>query len=332
MKIAFLYTKNVFTDRMFLELRESLSGHELLAWEAGKSAPAKDIEVLLASGSIGKDQLLDQSKMLLIQTTTTGYETIDVETASDLGIWVSYAPSDLTGNATSVAEFVILLLLATSRDLGETLRSVRNPGLPTPKIHRSLNGKTVCVVGLGSIGLQVIDRLRPFGVLLLATDERPENAPPGVVAFKADQLITAIADADYVIVCVRASKENENLINGNAIRGMKRGAILINIARGSLIDEQALLVGLQSGHIAAVGLDVQRDEPLTAASPLLSMPQALLTPHIAAFTDLMLMGTVDFVANVVRDLAAGKLPPSLLNRPTEPRKRFNFFNGKDTHP
>ena len=324
MKVAFLHARNEFTDRMFTELRDSLIGHELLSWEVGKSAPAKDIEVLLAIGSVRKEQLVDQSKMLLVQTITTGYETIDVDAASELGIWVSYAPSDLTGNATSVAEFVILLLLGTSRDLGETLRSVRNPGSPAPKIHRSLNGKTVCIVGLGSIGLLVVDRLRPFGVLLLATDERPENAPPGVVALRPDQLITAIADADYVVVCARASKQNENLIDGKVIQGMKRGAILINIARGTLVDEKALLAALHSGHIAAVGLDVQRDEPLASANPLLTIPQALLTPHIAAFTDLMLQGTVIFVTNVIRDLSTGKLPKSVLNHPYTPRNRFDY--------
>ena len=214
-------------------------------------------------------------------------------------------------------------MLGTSRDLGETLQSLRNPGAPPAKIHRSLNGKTVCIVGLGSVGRQVADRLRPFGVLLLATDEHPENAPPGMVVFKADQLLTAIADADYVVVCARASKDNENLIDGKAIRGMKRGAILINVARGTLVDEQELLIALRSGHISAVGLDVQRHEPVTSANPLMSIPQALITPHIAAFTDLMLSGTVTFVADVIRDLAAGKLPKSLLNHPNAPRQAFN---------
>jgi phosphoglycerate dehydrogenase-like enzyme len=323
LKVAFLHTKNEFTSRMFSELRDSLDGHELLSWLAGDAAPAKDIEVLLVSGAVGKEQLTDQSKIVLIQTTSTGFETVDVDTASDLGIWVSYAPSDLTGNATSVAEFVILLLLGTSRDLGETLRSSRNSGSPPPKVHRSLNGKTVCIVGLGSVGRKVADLLLPFGVLLLATDEHPEKVPPGIVVFRPDQLLTAIADADYVVVCARASQDNENLIDGKAIRGMKPGAILINIARGTLVDEQELLIALRSGHISAVGLDVQRHEPVTSANPLLSIPQALVTPHIAAFTDLMLSGTVTFVAGVIRNLASGKLPTSVLNHPKVPRREFD---------
>jgi phosphoglycerate dehydrogenase-like enzyme len=322
-KVAFLHTENAFTARMFSALRESLNGHEVFSWVAGDDAPANDIEVLLVSGAVGKEQIKDQSKLVLIQTTSTGFETVDVDAATDLGIWVSYAPSQLTGNATSVAEFVILLMLGTSRDLRETLDFLGNPDAQPTKIHRSLNGKTVCIVGLGSVGRQVADRLRPFGVLLLATDEHPENAPPGIVVFKADQLLTAIADADYVVVCARASKENENLIDGKAIRGMKRGTILINVARGTLVDEQELLIALRSGHLSAAGLDVQRHEPVTLANPLLGIPQALVTPHIAAFTDLMLSGTVTFVADVIRNVASGKLPTSKLNHPKVPRQLFD---------
>lgn len=91
MKVAFLHTKNEFTNRMFSGLRDSLEGHELLSWVAGDAPPAKDIEVLLVSGAVGREQLTDQSKMVLIQTTRTGFETVDMDIASDLEIWVSYA-------------------------------------------------------------------------------------------------------------------------------------------------------------------------------------------------------------------------------------------------
>jgi phosphoglycerate dehydrogenase-like enzyme len=128
---------------------------------------------------------------------------------------------------------------------------------------------------------QLADRLRPFGVLLLATDEHAKDAPSGMVVFKADQLLTAVADADYVVVCARASKDNENLIDGETIRGMKHGAILSNVARGALVDEQELRIALRSGQLSAVGLDVQRrQEPVTLANPLLGIPQALVTPHV----------------------------------------------------
>jgi phosphoglycerate dehydrogenase-like enzyme len=322
MKIAFLHTKNEFTIRLLSELRDSLSGHEFLSWEAGEIAPAKDIEMLLASGAVTKDLLSDQRELVLVQTTGTGYETVDVDAASELGIWVSYAPSDLTGNATSVAEFVILLMLGTSRDLKRTLRDLSDASAPPARVHRSLNGKTVCIVGLGRVGLQVVDRLRPFGVLLLATDEHPEKAPKDVVALRANQLLTAVADADYVVVCARASKANQDLIDSKTIRAMKRGAILINVARGTLIDEQALLLAMESGHISAVGLDVQREEHLSGSNPLLALPQALITPHIAAFTDLMLSGTVNFIQGVVHELSEDKLPFSVLNHPANARRQL----------
>jgi D-3-phosphoglycerate dehydrogenase len=164
---------------------------------------------------------------------------------------------------------------------------------------------------------QVADRLRPFGVLLLATDDHAKDAPSGMVVFKADPLLTAVADADYVVVCARASKDNESLIDGETIRGMKHGAILSNVARGALVDEQELRIALRSGQLSAVGLDVQRRQaPVTLANPLLGIPQALVTPHVAAFTDLMLSGTVTSVSGVMQNLISGKLPISVLNHPS----------------
>jgi lactate dehydrogenase-like 2-hydroxyacid dehydrogenase len=111
MKIAFLHTRSEFTRRLLQELKGALSEHELLAWEAGSLAPANAIEILLSSGEVGRGLLQDVPKLALVQTTSTGYETVDIDAATELGIWVSYAPSDLTGNATSVAEFAVLLIL-----------------------------------------------------------------------------------------------------------------------------------------------------------------------------------------------------------------------------
>jgi len=320
MKIGFLHGKeNDMTLQIGNQLRDSLSPHDLLSWPEGEVAPCEDLEVLLVSGAVTIEQLESQPKLGLIQTTSTGYETVDLAAATRLGIWVSYAPSDLTGNATSVAEFAVLLLLGASRQLGRVIDS-DGRGSAAPRLHSALNGKTACIVGLGSIGLQVADRLRPFGVLLLATDEHPEHAPAGVTAFAADKLLVAVADADFVIICVRASAENQNLISASVIAGMKRGAVLVNVARGMLVDEDALCAALESGHIAAVGLDVVRHEPLEAANRLLMFPQALLTPHMAALTDITVSGTAAFIKQVIAEYEASVLFPSLLNSPDHPRK------------
>ncbi len=320
MKIGYLHgTENDMTLQMGNQLRDSLSAHELLLWPEGEAPPCEDLDVLLVSGAVTSVQLESQPKVGLIQTTSTGYETVDLAAATRLGIWVSYAPSDLTGNATSVAEFAVLLLLGASRQLGRVIDS-DGRGSATPRLHSALNGKTVCIVGLGNIGLQVADRLRAFGMLLLATDEHPEHAPAGVTAFAADKLLVAVADADFIIVCVRASAENQNLISASVIAGMKRGAVLVNVARGMLVDEDALCAALESGHIAAVGLDVVRHEPLEAANRLLMFPQALLTPHMAALTDITVSGTAGFMSRVIAEYEAAVRFPSLLNSPDHPRK------------
>jgi len=195
MKIAFLHPGNFFTSELLRKLDTALARHEVVEWIVGKDAPAFDFDVLLAMGNVGRDLLLAQSRLTLIQTASDGYEEVDIDAASELGIWVSYAPADLTGNATSVAEFAVLLLLGAARHLGEALRSIQGGPVRPTTLNLSLSGKSVCIVGLGTIGRQLVDRLRPFGVKMIATDEHPENAPADVTAYPADQLNTAVAHA-----------------------------------------------------------------------------------------------------------------------------------------
>jgi len=320
MKIAFLHTGNFFTSELLLEFRKALPHHEVVEWISGKEAPALDFDLLLAMGNVGRELLRNQPKLKLIQTASDGYEEVDIDAASELGIWVSYAPADLTGNATSVAEFAVLLLLGAARHLGEALISLHRDPVKPPTLNLSLSGKTVCIVGLGTIGQKLVERLGPFGVKMIATDEHPENAPANVTAYPADQLNAAVAHADFVVICVRASKENENLINASRLAAMKRGAILVNIARGMLIDEAALVDAVTHGQISAAGLDVLKNEPPDRTGPLLQLPQVLVTPHIAGLTDLMLDGTVNYISHVIEEFAAGKKPKSILNSPAKPRQ------------
>ena len=320
MKIAFLHTKNFFTSELLQHLRTALAHHEVIEWLDGKDAPAFDFDVLLAMSNVGREMLLVQPQLTLVQTASDGYEDVDIDAASGLGIWVSYAPADLTGNATSVAEFAVLLLIGAARHLGEALTSLREGPLRPPTLSLALSGKTVCIIGLGTIGQQLVDRLRPFGMKMIATDEHPDNAPADVTAYPANQLNTAVAHADFVVICVRASKENENLIDAAALAAMKRGSILVNIARGMLIDEEALVNAVTHGQISAAGLDVLKNEPPDRKGSLLQLPQVLVTPHIAGLTDLMLEGTVHYMSQVIEEFAAGKKPKSILNSPAKPRR------------
>ena len=319
MKIAFLISAGRFPSGILQELRAQLPLHQLIQWTRGESSPATDIEVLLVLGEVTAAQMARHTKLALIQTVTAGYEEIDIDAANKLGIWVSFSPSEVTGNAASVAEFAVLLMLGASRHLQQVVR-LREDSAGSLGIAPSMSGKTVCIVGLGNIGRLLVDRLRPFGMRILSTDHHPDRAPADVKAFSSEQLHTALAEADYVVVCARAGKENENLIDRPAMEAMKRGAILVNIARGSLIDETALYDLVKSGHIAAAGLDVLKSTPDGAKSPLFDLPQILITPHIAGATDLTFNGTLNYVKQVIDAFAAEEKPKSVINTPANPRR------------
>ena len=109
------------------------------------------------------------------------------------------------------------------------------------------------------------------------------------------------------------------MIDAGVMAAMKQGALLVNIARGSLVDEAALYEAVKSGHLGGAGLDVLEHEPVRADEPLLELPQVFLTPHVAGQTDMMVEGTAEYVAAVIEKLKAGKQMESLLNRPKTPR-------------
>lgn len=320
MKIAVLHGENPFAASEFEHLSARLSDHELVTWHPGEPAPRNDFQILLGVGKIDAALLETQPQLELVQTTSAGYEGVDVEAASALGIWVSFAPSGETGNAISVAEWAVLLLLAASRDLGLALQSERETSGNPERPAQALFGKTVCVIGLGGIGRELVDRIRPFGVHLTVVDPRPERAPADADAFEPGDLKLAITTADYVVLCVPATPQNENLIDAGTLAAMKRGAILINIARGSLVDEAALSAALESGHLRAAGLDVLRHEPASSGDPLVRAPHAFVTPHIAGPTDVTIEGTARYVGEVIQSFMEGHRWGSLLNDPPHPRR------------
>jgi phosphoglycerate dehydrogenase-like enzyme len=318
--VAFLHTNSEHASQLSRALRSRLPRYEIFSWLEGHEPPARDIHILLALGAVRRDHLVLLPALELVQTLSDGYENVDLRAAAELGIWVSNAPSGLTGNAESVAEFAVLLLIGAARQLARAIRLQADPPAGTVALHKSLEGKTLCVVGLGSIGRHLVPRLQAFGLTVVATDHHLEDPPPGVRVYPAHELTTAIAAADYVVICVPGSAANENLFNASVFGAMKRGSILVNVARGNLIDEAALGDALRSGQISAVGLDVLRLEGPFEPSPLRRFSQALITPHLAGDTDLSLAGTVRYVGNLVDQWRDGIKPDSLVNLPDHPRR------------
>ena len=265
MKIGYLGKQDSFAVEMLKQMKAGNSQDEFLTWLPGEKAPAMDLEVLLAIGKVGAEELEGQTKLGLLQTASAGYDGVDVEAATKAGIWVASAPTTKTGNGESVAEFAVLLMLAASRRLNEELAFTRDGEQvrpEKPEVNMALHGKTVCIVGLGGIGDLLVERLRGFGMVLTGVDKHPEHAPAGVKGYGSDQLKFALATADYVVLAIPGTKENENMIDAEVLAAMKKGAVLLNVSRGTLVDEPALLVAVTSGHLYGAGLDVVKNEPV----------------------------------------------------------------------
>ena len=318
-KIALRGKRNSFADALLVRLQEKLGEDEIVFWAVGDDVSAEDAEVLLGAGKVGGEEMDALPKLGLIQTVSDGYDAVDVEAATERGIWVSYAPGEETGNADSVAEYAVLLILAATRRVGVAQRSIVDPKVERPMLNQAMCGMAVCVVGWGSIGERVGERLRPFGVVLSAVDRKPEGIPGWVKAWPLEKLNEALGEADVTVICLRGMKENEHLFDAGRFAAMKRGAMLVNVARGTLVDEDALLEAVRSGQVAGAGLDVEEHEPVRADSPLEGVPEVFVTPHIAGFTTHMLEGTVGYVAKVLAQYKAGKKIKSILNQPKEPR-------------
>jgi phosphoglycerate dehydrogenase-like enzyme len=319
MRIAFHAPSAEFTRQILEQVKSRLPDDTFVDWQPDDMTPPEGVQVLLALGPVTQEILQGLPGLLLVQTLSDGYEMVDIQAATDLGVWVSYAPADITGNADSVAEFAVLLLLAAVRRVGVAMEAIRanarDRQLPVPSLMR----KTVCIVGPGKIGARIAQRLLPFGCRLTGVDRHPLQAPKEMATRPLEELKEAVAEADFVMFCVRATKENTHLIDADVLAAMKKGAVVVNIARGTLIDEQALYEAVKGGHIRGAGLDVLEHEPMQPDDPLLTLPQILVTPHIAGVTDLMIEGTAEYLAEVIGKLKKAEKFPSLLNEPGSPR-------------
>jgi lactate dehydrogenase-like 2-hydroxyacid dehydrogenase len=297
------------SQRLMQSLTPLLPGAELIDWPAGGASPNFDgIDAVVAIGEVGRD-VMERGKFGLIQTMGTGYDHIDLEAATELGIYVAHLPAAQTGNAQSVAEHAILLMLALARRLKDAQENVRQGRWAQP-MGRALLDKTVCIVGLGDLGLALAARLHAFEMRIQAMRRDPSKGAPAYV-----ELVSNPNDADFVIICARPNAENVHMVNREWLAGMKKGAILINVARGSLVDEQALGEALGSGHLGGVGLDVFEEEPANVANPLLTTARVVATPHIAGVTDVNLARSFQLLAENLQRFGRGEEPRFLVNHP-----------------
>ncbi|HTU86095.1 MAG TPA: phosphoglycerate dehydrogenase [Solirubrobacteraceae bacterium] len=240
----------------------------------------------------------------------TGSDAIDVDAATEAGVAVVTTPGV---NAEAVADLALMLMLACIRGVLGLDAAVRSGQWRGAGPSRDLAGATVGVVGLGAIGRAVARRLRGFDCRVLALEPSPDAEFVAQQQIELTDLNTMLPQVDVLSLHAPLTPDTRGLISEREFAMLPRHAIVVNAARGELIDQAALVAALQDGQIAGAGLDVFEHEPPAPDDPILSAPNTILTGHVASFTDLGVGRMGEAVLNNLRALVAGRLPASCLN-------------------
>ena len=258
-------------------------------------------------------ELLDSSPNLrIIANVARGYDNLDLDELAARGIWATNVPDAFTA---STAEVTIGLLLMVMRRMAEGDAYVRRGGwdrfVPGEWDGHTLVGKTIGIVGYGLIGQAVAKRARAFDMNVIY-HQRTKLADSDAPWYPLDELL---AMSDVVSLHAPLTAETRHLMNGETIRRMKQGAVLINTARGKMVEELALLDALESGRLGGAGLDVVEHEPAVGAA-LRELPNVVITPHLGGGTlESRRAAQVHAVANVAAVLQ-GHPPVQPLNSPS----------------
>jgi phosphoglycerate dehydrogenase-like enzyme len=302
---------------------EELEGISIVSYQGSSHSDlvqdVSDADVIIGdyTNNIAMDAAVMRAakKCLLIQQPSTGFQHIDVDAAAAEGIPVA----NIAGaNTNAVAEHTIMLILACLKNLPLAYEKTRSgewaqDEMPLYGVFE-LWGKTLGIVGLGRIGKEVARRARVFGPRMIYYDtDRPgpeTERELGVAYRDLDQLIK---ESDIVTVHTPFTPQTENLISADRIARMKPNAVIVNVSRGGIVNEAALVEALKQKTIHGAGLDVFSQEPPSPSDPLLTAPSVIPTPHIAGATNESRARIVDMtIENVVRVLR-GEQPINIVN-------------------
>ena len=272
-----------------LKLLKDVSGIELEVHSAIERPALKekigsvDILVVRSRTKVDKDLLDHATDLKIVLRAGIGLDNVDVPVATDKGVIVMNAP---TGNIVTTAEHALALLFAATRNVPQADASIRS-GKWEKKLFQGneLRGKTLGLLGLGNIGKVVANRAQGLEMKVCAHDPYVSAESAAKLNIELKSFDELLAVSDYLSIHVPLIPSTKHLINDAAFRKMKKGAYLINCARGGIVDENAMLKALDAGTLSGAALDVFEVEPLPADSPLLKRTDVVLTPHLGASTD-----------------------------------------------
>ncbi len=323
----------VFLSRRFRSGNfDKLRAFSELKVHRGQSAPSppayrravKDVRIVISMVEDPIDAVFMDSApdLALVANFGVGFDNIDLAAATERGILATNTLGAVVG---PTAETAMGLLLAVARRIPEAdafMRSGRwDKWTPYLLEGRSLSGRTLGIVGLGGIGSAVARMAGGFGMKVRywsrSRRSREEEAALGVGYLPLRRLLS---EADFVSLHVALNDDTRHMIGEAELARMKPGAILINTARGAVVDERALIRALRSGHLGGAGLDVYEKEPVRK-SPFLKMKNVVILPHLGTSTDKGLGDMAERVVLNVRAFVSGKRPPNLLNPEAWSRRR-----------
>jgi phosphoglycerate dehydrogenase-like enzyme len=266
-------------------------GYELSIHPSVTAPTREELRVMLdgAVGLIAGSEIIDREVLLaaptlrVVSRNGVGYDAIDLDAATDLGVVVAYVPDAMVD---AVADLTLGLLVSAARKITE-LDAALKKGEWRRIMAADIGGQTLGLVGTGRIGMAVARRARAFGMRLVGADPYPNPLFVDELGGSYLPLDELLATADFVSLHSPATPETRGLINRERLARMKPSAFLINAARGSLVDEAALVEALKSGKLAGTALDVFSAEPPIPGSPadeLMRLPNVVATPHVASFT------------------------------------------------
>ncbi|MEX1214476.1 2-hydroxyacid dehydrogenase [Saccharospirillum sp.] len=265
--------------------------------------------VIPTMSRIDADLLQTADRLQLIQQIGAGLEGVDLDAAKAKGIAVANVPTDVSGNADSVAEMVIYFMLALMRRTAEHAEQRQKKQLGVP-VGRSLMGATVGIVGFGAIGQAVSRRLSGFGVRQMAIKREP--AAVLTSEFGLDwlgslaELPHLLEQSDLVLLTLPDTDQTHHLFNAGRFRQMKPGSYLINVGRGGLVEREALQTALVDGHLAGAALDVFWQEPPDPNDPIFAL-NVLTSPHVSGLSDRSVEGIMQGAADNIQRLMAGEV-------------------------
>ncbi|GAB6904178.1 SerA2 [Desulfosarcina cetonica] len=310
MNILFAAAENAWGG-IFGSLREKLPTHHLTATGRFAIDSLAGVDILIPTMCpITRDTLASADRLRLIQQCGSGLEGVDIAAAAEKGIPVANVPTAHSGNADSVAELGIYLMIGLCRDAHGLARSLQARKMGQPR-GRALEDQTVGIVGLGGIGQALIRRLKGFGVRMIGIKRHAPQEAQAALGLDwvggPDQLPELLGRSDVVFLCLPVTPASTGLMNRQTLACMQPHAFLINLSRGGLVDRDALEWALSSGTIAGAGLDVFWQEPPDPDDPIFDL-NVLATPHIGGSTDRSLQGILAGVVENIRRVEAGQAP------------------------